>query len=702
MRRAPGAKRPSAGPIAGIALLAGGFLLAACVVTRPEPGSGAPGEDRLTPEEVAQSVLQVMDRSVDPCVDFYQFACGGWLRETKLPPDRPRLGRGFAAVDEKNQEVLRDILEQLAAAKAGDRDGRRLGDFYASCSDEAESERIGTAPLRPIFDDIDTVRDPASLMAVVGRLHAIGIEALFSTAVDADFKDPQTAIAHWSQGGLGLPERGYYLKDDAQSRALRDAYVTHVAKMLRLAGEDEAAAQKEAPAILDLETRLARVSLDPADRRDPEKIYHRLDRPGLEKLTPNLPWAGYFEAIGYPAMQAINVGMPDFFTTLSSLVPGVDQATLRAYLRWQVLHQTAGALPRAFAEEDFQFFGKTLGGQKEIQPRWKRCVTATDEAIGEGLGRRFVERRFAGDSKTTALEMIRGIETALERAFTDLDWMDDPTRAAAREKLHAVTNTIGHPGVWRDYSRLVVRRGDDFGNRLAAARFEFRRQRDKVGGPMDRNDWEMTPPTVNAYYNPFLNEMVFPAGILQPPFFHRDFPRVMNYGAIGMGMGHELTHGFDDQGRKFDAHGRLREWWDPAVASRFEERARCVADLFDSYEVEPGLHLNGKQTLGEDIADLGGLKEAYRAYKAWEGAQAKPPASPVPGLDNDQLFFVAFAQPWCELITPEYARLLAQADDHAADRYRVLAAVSQFPDFARVFACTAGAPMNPEKRCQVW
>jgi endothelin-converting enzyme/putative endopeptidase len=687
--------------MAAAALLAGGFLLAACVVTRPEPGEGTPGDDRLTSEDVAQSVLQVMDRSVDPCVDFYRFACGGWLRETKLPPDRPRLGRGFAAVDEKNQKVLHDILEELAVVRT-DREARRLGDFYASCTDEAAIERAGTGPLQPVFADIETVRDPGSLMAVTGRLHVIGIEALFGTTVDADFRDPRTAIAHWLQGGLGLPERGYYLKDDADSKALRDAYVTHVAKMLRLAGEDETAAAKDAAGILAFETRLARVSLDPADRRDPEKIYHRLDRPGLEKLTPNLPWPSYFEAIGYPAMQAINVGMPDFFTTLSSIVPGADYGLLRAYLRWQVLHETADALPKAFADEDFDFFGRRLGGQKEIEPRWKRCVSKTDDALGESLGKRFVERRFAGDSKATAVEMIRAIEAALEHAFPDLDWMDDATRAAAREKLHAVTNKIGHPDVWRDYSTLVVRRGDDFGNRLAAARFEFRRQRDRVGGPVDRGEWEMTPPTVNAYYNPFLNEMVFPAGILQPPFFHRDFPRAMNYGAIGMGMGHELTHGFDDQGRKFDAHGRLREWWDPAVAARFEERARCVSDLYDSYEIEPGLHLNGKQTLGEDIADLGGLKEAYRAWKAWESSQARPPASPVPGLDNDQLFFVAFAQPWCELITPEYARLLAQADDHAASRFRVLGAVSQFSDFARVFSCAAGAPMNPEKRCQVW
>jgi endothelin-converting enzyme/putative endopeptidase len=697
-------RRPggSAGSLRAAAFLAGGCLLAACVVTRPEPGEGSPGEDRLTPEEVAQSVLQVMDRSVDPCVDFYRFACGGWLRETRLPPDRARLGRGFAAVDEKNQVVLRDILQGLAAAPGGDRDARRLGDFYASCMDEAAIERAGTAPLQPIVSEIETVRDPASLFEATGHLHAIGIEALFGTSVDADFKDPKTAIAHWLQGGLGLPERGYYLKDDAPSRALREAYTTHVSRMLHLAGEDEAAAQKEAEAILAFETRLAQVSLDPAERRDPEKIYHRIDRPGLEKLTPDLPWPRYFEAIGYPDMQAINVGMPDFFTTLSSLLPGADYGTIRAYLRWQVLHSASDALPKAFADEDFEFFGKTLGGQQEIQPRWKRCVVATDEALGESLGRRFVERRFAGDSKTTALEMIQGIETALERAFPGLDWMDDATRAAAREKLHAVTNKIGHPDVWRDYASLMVRRGDDFGNRLAAARFEFRRQRDRVGGPLDRGEWEMTPPTVNADYNPFLNEMVFPAGILQPPFFHRDFPRAMNYGAIGMGMGHELTHGFDDQGRKFDALGRLRAWWDPAVAARFEERARCVSDLYDSYEVEPGLHLNGTQTLGEDIADLGGLKEAYRAWKAWEAAQVKPPASPVPGLDNDQLFFVAFAQPWCELITPEYARLLAQTDDHAASRFRVLGAASQFPDFAWVFSCAEGTPMNPARRCQVW
>ncbi|HET8948791.1 MAG TPA: M13 family metallopeptidase, partial [Candidatus Polarisedimenticolia bacterium] len=565
----PASTRMAAALLAGapiVPALLAGVLFSGCVVTRPGSGdaAGAAESGRLSAGEISAGVLGAMDRGVDPCQDFYQYACGGWLRDTKLPPDRPRLGRGFAEVEERNRLVLRDILEDAVRRRGADPDTERLGDFYGACTDETALDRLGVAPLQGFFTEIASINSPSTLMTALGHLHLSGIEALFGSAVDADFKDPNLTIAHWLQGGLGLPDRDHYLKDDEKSRTLRTQYEAHVARMLALAGAAEDEAKRQASAVVAFETRLARASLSRVERRDPEKIYHRIDRAGLQGASAALPWDDYFAAVGFPDVRAINVGMPEFFSALSDAVTSTPMETLQAYLRWQVVDAMADSLPRAFADEHFAFFGRILDGQQEIEPRWKRCVDATDEAMGELLGRAFVERRFAGDSKTTALEMIRGIEKALEDTFPTLAWMDDATRDRAREKLAAVANKIGYPDAWRDYSSLKVRRGEDFGNRLAASRFEFRRQFSRVGGPVDRKEWGISPPTVNAFYSALRNEMVFPAGILQPPFFHRDFPRAMNYGAMGMGMGHELTHGFDDQGRKFDPQGQLREWWDPA------------------------------------------------------------------------------------------------------------------------------------------
>ena len=696
--RAARAQGPGVKAIAVVAL--GPLLLAGCVVTRP--GSDAASEataERLSPEEVAASVLATMDRSADPCQDFYQYACGGWLKDTTLPPDKPRLGRGFAAVEDRNRVVLRDILE-TAVLRRDDPKTAKLGDFYGACMDETAIERLDRQPLEGLFVAIDTVENATKLMMVVGRLHLAGIQALFTAAVEADFKDPDLTIAHLLQGGLGLPDREYYLKDDEKSRTLRTQYEEHVARTLTLAGWPEDETKRQAAEILALETRLARASIPRAEARDPEKIYHRVDRDGLPGVA-DLPWDAYFDGIGFPELRTLSVGMPGFFQAVGAEAKSTPPDTLQAYLRWNVLREMADSLPRRFADEHFVFYGKILGGQAQLEPRWKRCVDATDAALGDQLGMAFVERRFGGDSKAAAIAMIRGVEAALERTFPELAWMDDATRGRAADKLRAVTNKIGYPDVLKDYSAMNVRRGQDFENRVMAARDDFRREFAKVGGPIDRNEWEMTPPTVNAYYNPLRNAMVFPAGILQPPFFHRDFPRAMNYGAMGMAMGHELTHGFDDQGRKFDPQGRLTEWWDPAVAARFQVQAQCVETLYGGYEVEPGLKLNGAQTLGENIADLGGLKEAYHAYKAWE-AEAAAPKAAVPGLTNDQLLFVGFAQAWCELVTPEYARLLQSIDYHSPGRFRVRGAVSQSKEFAQAFACGGNTPMNPSNKCEVW
>ena len=676
----------------------------ACVATHPEETASSGGDSasvRITPQQLANDVLGAMDRTADPCQDFYQYACGTWMRTSQIPPDRSRWGRGFSEIEERNQAILRDILERAAKAQAGDADRNRIGLFFGSCMDEDAVERSGLGLLQPLLREIDAVRDASGLLQVAGHLHLVGAEALFEPEVFADFKDPDTSIAYYLQGGIGLPDREYYIAADERSLALRGEYQAHVGRMLALLGESAEAAQRHAAAILEFETQLARVSLPREEARDLERIYHKIDLAGLKATAPELPWDMYLSAIGYPALRSINVGMPDFFKGLSALATRTPPETLQAYLRWHLAHAAVQALPRAFVEEDFAFFGRSLSGQKEIQPRWKRCVQATDGALGEILGRSYVERAFGGDSKPVALEMIEGIEAALGRALAGLTWMDETTRERARGKLAQVTNKIGYPDRWRDYAALSIRPGDYLGNTLEAARFEFRRQLDKVGKPVDKKEWGMTPPTVNAYYNPTVNEMVFPAGILQPPFFSRDFPRAMNYGAVGMAMGHELTHGFDDQGRKFDGTGLMREWWDPSVVARFEERARCVEGLYSGYEIEPGLKVNGKLTLGENIADLGGIKESYGAYKAWE-AEHGAPASPVPGLTNDQLFFIGYAQSWCELMTPERARLQVSVDPHSPARFRVRGPLVSFPAFAQAFSCAPETAMNPSSRCEVW
>ena len=650
--------------------------------------------------QLSLSVLQTMDRTVSPCQDFYRYACGGWLNHTQLPPDRSRWSRGFSVIQERNLEVLRDILEQAAAHSGSDPDQDKLGSFYSSCMDLDAIQQAGVKPLRPLLEQIDGVENVETLMRVVGQLHAIGVPVLLEVDVDADFKQPDRNIAQFQQGGLGLPDRDYYLKEDERSQQLRAQYQSHIAKMLTLLGEEEGAASTQASRIFEFETGLARLSWPRAELRDPDETYHKIDLKGLKELAPQLPWSAYLQAIGFPELVDINILVPDFFKGMAQQAAETAPETLRAYLRWQLVHYRARELPQAFMDENFAFFGATLAGQKELPQRWKRCVTATDTALGESLGRLYVERQFPGDSKKIALDMIERIEAAFRAGLPLLDWMDGPTRQRAVEKMEALTNKIGYPNRWRDYSGVQVR-ASYFDNTLAAVRFEFQRKLNKVGRPVDRSEWEMTPQEVNAFYNPLRNQMVFPAGILQAPFFDRDFPAAMNFGGIGMGMGHELTHGFDDQGRKFDGSGRLTEWWNPEVVESFEQRAQCVEQLYSSYEVQPGVRVNGELTLGENIADLGGIKEAYRAYQAWNAEHGAPPPQ-VEGLTADQLFFVGFAQGWCMLATPEVERMLVTVDPHSPSKFRVIGPLANFPEFAAAFACEKGTPMNPERRCEVW
>ena len=673
-----------------------GILLAALCVAGPLVAANAATDD------VATAVKAAMDPKADPCQDFYQYACGGWRETTKLPADQVRWGRGFSEIAERNRTINKEILE-AAAKNPGDEPNRqKLGYFYGACMDEAGIAAAGTKPIEGWMKDVAKVKNGKSLMAMVGKMHAASIPSLFGLGVEGDFKDPNTNIAQMFQGGLGLPDRDYYLKDDDKSKALRDKYVAFVAKMFELSGKKADDAKAAAGRVLAFETELAKNSRPRAELRDPDKTYHKIDRAGLQKLTPTLDWDGYFKGTGHAEVTQINVAVPEFFQGLERLASVTDAATLQAYLQWNVLHDAAPALPKAFDEENFNFYGRTLQGQKEQQARWKRCVAQTDGALGEILGQEFIKKQFPGDSKRIASELNETIQTAFAANLPGLEWMDDTTRQRALGKKAAIVNKIGYPDKWKDYSKLKIKKGDYFGNLVASGEFEFEREANKVGKPVDKTEWGMTPPTVNAYYNPLNNEMAFPAGILQPPFFFKDFPAAMNYGGIGMVMGHELTHGFDDEGRKFDAQGKLTEWWEPSVSTKFDERASCIEKQYGNYEVQPELKLNGKLTLGENIADNGGIKQTYTAYKAYESKHPGTEKPAVEGMTNDQLLFVAFAQTWCSLATPEIERVLVTVDPHSPPKFRVNGPLSNYRQFAKTFECAPETPMNPKNACEVW
>lgn len=653
------------------------------------------------PPPAAAGVLAAMDREADPCSDFYRYACGGWLDSTELPADQTRWAKSFSVIREDNRAELRSILEEAAADPGTDPDRRRIGTYFASCMDEAAIEKAGLAPLEPFFADIAKVEDAAGAMAVAGELQRIEAGAMFRLGVLPDFKDPGTNIAFLSQGGLGMPDRDYYVSDDEDKKRLLAAYREHLVRIFGLLGEDAEAASADADRVVAFETALATASRPRQEMRVPEKLYNKIDRSGLEKLTPDLPWGAFFTALGRPAVTQINVAVPEFFTALEARLAASEPADLHAYLRWHAVDGLADALPERFVTAQFEFFGRTLAGQQEIEPRWKRCVEATEGALGEAVGKLYVERRFAGDSKAKALEMIADLEDSFEASLPELAWMDDVTRGRAVEKLGAIRNKIGYPDEWRDYSAMKIVPGDYFANYLAGAAFESDRQLHKIGQPVDRDEWRAPPQIVNAFYNPLQNDISFPAGILQPPFFHRDFPAALNYGGIGAVVGHEITHGFDDQGRKFDPRGELREWWEPSVAERFEARAQCVADFYSHFTVVSGEHVNGRLTLGENIADIGGVKRAHAAYRRWLDRHGQPEPA-VPGLSNEQLFFVAYGQVWCALATPEVERLRITVDPHSPPQFRVLGTLANVPAFAGAFGCAEGTPMNPAERCEVW
>jgi endothelin-converting enzyme/putative endopeptidase len=639
-----------------------------------------------------------LDRTADPCTDFYQFACGGWLAKNPLPPDFPRWNRGYDLYI-RNGAIQRDLLEKAAHAEpARNALDQKIGDAYGSCMDEAGIEALGMEPLAPTLALVSRLGKKAGLPALLAALQTQGVDAVFAFGVQPDFKDSTRQMAWLDQAGLGLPDRDYYLKTDEKSVGLRQAYVEHVTNMLRLAGDTPAAAAAGAKAVLTLETALAKASADRVSRRDPATLYHPMTRKELAALVPGFDWEAYFAAAGAPAFERLSVASPEFFKAFAAELGHTPLADWKAYLRWQVAHSSAPYLSKAFVDENFAFFNRRLKGAKELRPRWQRCVQAVEADLGDALGQRFVEATVGAEGKERLLRMVGALRAALDQDIAGLAWMAPKTKEEAAAKLRAIAVRIAYPDHWRDYSKLTIERGAALANHQRAEAFEAARDRAKIGRPVDKDEWPFAPTVMNAGYSPLVNAITFAAAMLQPPFYENRLDDPINFGAIGAVMGHELTHGFDDEGRKFDGAGNLRDWWAPEDAAEFAQRAACFVDQYGGYTVGDQ-KLDGKLTLGENIADNGGLRMSYQAMASLQKEKASPS---VDGFTPAQRFFLGFGQITCENSTNEVAAMSVHVDPHSPGRYRVLGAVSNMSEFREAFGCKADAPMVREKACRVW
>jgi len=645
-----------------------------------------------------------MCNTCNACEDFYLYANGGWLAKNEIPAAFSTWGT-TSNLREKNVGVLRQILEEAAKNTAAPKDSleQKTGDFYASCMDETRIEAAGAKPLAAEMAAIDKMKSVKDLPAAVARLHDIRVSSLFGFGAVQDFKNSSVVNAIARQGGLGLPDRDFYLKDDEKSKSIREAYVKHVANMFRLLGDDAAKADGQAQVVLKIETELATNSLDRVARRDLTKQYNKMTVTELAAVTPDFDWNAYLKALNAPKFTDINMSHPVFFKGLNAMLGRVSLDNWKTYLRWHLVHDAADALSSNFVNENFSFYGTTLNGTKELLPRWRRCVVATDQTLGELLGQVYVKKAFPPEAKARMKELVNNLVAALRDNINTLDWMSEPTQKQAIAKLESFAVKIGYPDKWRDYSTLKIDRKSYTDNLIRAGRFEIHRNLAKMGRPVDRTEWGMTPPTVNAYYNALMGEIVFPAGILQPPYFDLNADDAVNYGAIGGVIGHELSHGFDDQGRKFDMKGNMADWWTAEDAKNYLQRATCVEEQFSAFRAEEvGLNQNGKLVLGESIGDLGGLKIAWLAFQ--KSLEGKPRPANIDGFTPEQRFFLGWAQVWGRNQRPEAIRQQILTDPHPLGRFRVNGPISNMPQFAEAFNCKLGDKMvRPvDKRCQVW
>ena len=664
------------------------ILGSAVAVARPSPQSG--------PE------LADMDRKVEACTDFYEFSNGAWRAMNPIPAEMQRWSRRWKA-GEESKDRLKGILEEAAAAKNPPKGSTEqlIGDFYAACMDEAEIDRLGPAPLDPIRSEIHAMKDSADVGRMITRFQSIGIYVPFALIAGSDNHSPNDVIAQIYASGLGLPDRDYYLKTEPRFQEAREKYVAHVAKTFELAGDGTTLSRTSAATVMRMETDMARASLDNVALRDPKATDHKTPMADLQKLTPRYDWAAAFQKLGVKA-GGVNVAEPKFLEEFNRQLESVPVADWKTYLDWQLLDAASPSLSRPFVEENFAFNGAYLSGQKEMKPRWKRCAEQADRLLGEALGKKYVERYFPPAAKARMQEMVANLRLAMKETIDGLDWMSPATKKRALEKLSTFNPKIGYPDKWKDYSHVDITRTSYWNDVLAGRRFGVEDNLATIGKPVDRGRWGMTPPTSDAYYNPLLNEIVFPAGILQPPAFSMTANDAVNYGAIGVVIGHEISHGFDDQGSQYDAQGKLQNWWSAEDLKKFQQRVACIVNQFDHYEVEPGIPEQGKLVAGESIGDLAGARIAYRAFQISQ--KGKPPLPTIDGYTPDQQFFIAWGQFRGDAVRPEFARTMAQGDPHPIGKFRVIGPLSNLPEFAKAFGCKPGSPMvRPEaERCDVW
>jgi len=645
----------------------------------------------------------LIDKSIDPCDNFYRFSCNKWFQRNPLPADQAAYGR-FTELHELNRQHLHEILEAAAVSSTTrTTNEQKIGDEYASCMDVAAVDKLGLKTLDAELNRIAALDSAAGLPALLAHLQTIGVNAFFGYGSGQDFADSQKVINFFGSGGLGLPERDYYTRTDAESVKLRGQYVDHVHKIFVLAGESDAQAAQDADTVLAIETRLAKATLTMTEQRDPQNLNHPTDVAAMEGMLTHFPLAQYLTTAGAPAGGKANDSEPKFFAEFNAIVADTPIDQIRAYLRWHLLTAYAGTtLPESFDHESWNFYSHILNGAEKQQDRWKRCTSRVDGELGEALGQVYVAKYFPPEEKQRTLDMTEAIEVAMDKDVDGLDWMSAATKVKAKEKLHAVMNKIGYPDKWRDYSKLEIVRGDDLGNAMRTHQFDFARDLAKIGKPVDKGEWQMTPPTVNAYYDPQMNNVNFPAGYLQPPFFSGKEDDAANYGDMGSTIGHELTHGFDDQGRQFDKDGNLADWWTKSDEQGFTDRADCMVKQYDAIEAVPGVHLNGKLTEGENLADLGGLWLAWLAWLDKAHAANVDMNATMDGYTPDQRFWIAYAQQWCTQTRPEQLRTQAQSDPHAPDEYRTNSILQDLPEFAKSFQCKKTDKMASERPCRVW